>query len=380
MLSAILFAQDREASQTVERLASGSGEVCIYRTMHAFPTPYELTRLLNSFTPDLVLVELEPLTDALTLVRAARLISPGLAVAGYRAQGPAQSVEEAAEAGVLEILSLPMSDEAFRQCLMRAMRRVRPEVQVNLLAFLPAKAGSGASTVAINVAGALARSWEKKVLLIDADLHSGLVSVLLKVTGEYTLAHALENAALLDGTLWRRIVSQAQGMDLLVTPKPSAPQRVSWTKYHQLLQFVGPRYETVVVDLPEVVSDATVEIVRRASKIFIVATAELPSLVLARQRARDLKAKGAPPDRIGLIVNRWQNSDVDLADIERFAEERVAVVIQNDYQGVRRAIQEGRLVGPRSELGRSFATFSKTLLPPEQQPKPRSFFAALMAR
>ena len=69
----------------------------------------------------------------------------------------------------------------------------------NLVAFLPAKAGSGASTVATNVAGYLsAEPLSKKTLLIDGDLHSGLISVTLGINHPYSILDALENSSQLD--------------------------------------------------------------------------------------------------------------------------------------------------------------------------------------
>jgi Flp pilus assembly CpaE family ATPase len=390
MFSAMLFAQDRVGAKTVERLALESQEVCIYKTMHAFPSPYEMTRLMNTFQPDLVLVELHPLDDALVVARTVRLLSAQTAVIGYQTEGVELRADPDAllDAGVLETLPSPLTLESFQQALQAAVRKARPEFQDNLLAFLPAKAGSGATTVAINVAGCLARDFDQKALVIDVDLHSGLVAVLLKVAPEYSIVNALENSALLDGTLWSRIVARAHGMDLLLTPKPSKPMHVSWAKYHQLLQFVRGRYDTVVVDLPEVVNDATVEIVRRARKVFIVTTPELPSLVLARQRALTLKNRGISAYRIGIVVNRWRQGEVEISEIERFVGESVAAVFHNDYQCVRRATQEGRLIGPKSELGRAYTAFAQRLTgaapppaTPADQPKAhRGFLGSLISR
>ena len=384
MFSAMLFAHDRVGSKTIERIAQESKEVCIYKTMHTYPAPYELTRLMNTFNPDVIFVELHPLEEALALTRAVRLLASHTAAIGYLHDAPEAGLEEACDAGVIEILPSPLSLAGLRGTMERAMHKARPELQDNLLAFLPAKAGSGATTVAVNVAGCLAKDFEQKVLVMDADLHSGLVSVLLKVQAEYSILHALDNAAILDGTLWSRIVAQAHGLDLLLTPKPNRPALISWSKYHQLLQFVGARYDEVVVDLPEVVNDATVEIVRRARRVFVVTTPELPSLVLARQRCLMLKERGIPAHRVGIIVNRWRKDEIAITEIERFLEEPVAAVFQNDYQCVRRAIQEGRLVGPRSELGRAFGAFARKLTVPgpavEKAPAGLSFLGSLMAR
>jgi pilus assembly protein CpaE len=384
MFSAMLFAQDRVGSKTIERIALESRDICIYKTMHVFPTSYVLTRLMNTFKPDLIFVELSPLEDALVLARTARVLARHTAVIGYLWKAPDPEVERACDAGVLEILPSPLTREGLQGAVERAVSKARPELQDNLLAFMPAKAGSGATTVAIQVAGCLARDLDKKVLMIDADLHSGLVGVLLKVQAEYSIVHALENAAQLDGTLWGRIVTQAHGLDLLLTPQPIRPAAMSWGNYHQLLQFVRGRYDEVVVDLPEVVNDATGEIVRRAKRVFLVTTPELPALVLARQRCSMLEERGVPPHRVEIIVNRWKETEIAIQEIERLLQERVAAVFHNDYQCVRRAIQEGRLLGPKSVLGRAFAAFAGRLsgVTPQEEERSRagSFLGSLMPR
>lgn len=342
-------------------MALESRDISVYRTMHVFPTPYELTCLMNTFQPDLIFVELKPLEDALVLARMARVLARQTAVIGYSWTPLDLDIEKLVDAGVMATLPIPLTREGLRATVERAVSKARPELQDNLLAFLPAKAGSGATTVAIQVAGCLARDLDKKVLMMDADLHSGLVGVLLKVQGEYSIVHALENVAQLDGTLWGRIVAQVHGLDLLLAPQPNGPAVISWSKYHQLLRFLRGRYDEVVVDLPEVVNDATVEIVRRARRVFLVTTPELPSLVLARKRCSMLKERGVPPHRIEIIVNRWKKDEIEILEIERLLQEHVAAVFQSDYQCVRRAIQEGRLVGSKSELGKGFAAFAERL-------------------
>ncbi len=370
MFTAMLFAHDREGSKTIERIALESREVCVYRTIHAFPSAYEMTRWLNTFKPDLVFLELDRLEEALRVAEAARQLSPHTAVIGYGGDLKEADLQKACEAGVLEVLSSPLTVERFRQATEQAMLKARPEVQENLLAFLPAKAGSGTTVVAVHTAGFLARQFHHKALVIDGDLHSGLIATLLKVESEYSLLNALDNAAFLDDSLWSLMTARAHDLDLLLAPRPYRPAMISWSKYHQLLQFVHERYDTVVVDLPEVVNDATVEIVRRARRIFIVTTPELPALVLARERCAGLRGRGIPPERIGVIVNRWKSNEIRTPEVERYLDAPVAAVFQNDYHSVRRAIQEGRLIQSKCELGRAFTAFAERLLARQSAPAP----------
>jgi pilus assembly protein CpaE len=312
----------------------------------------------------------------LRLARQVRLLAPDAAIIGFGCRTDGIEMEQVAEAGVTEILESPLSVERFQAAVVRGVQ-ARPLVDDNLVAFLPAKAGSGSTTVAANVAGSLARDLDKKALLMEADSRSGVLSVMFRLKAEYSLAHALGNVDRLDGTLWRRIVVKAQGVDFLVAPEGHEGGSLRWADFHQLLQFVKPRYDAVVADLPELVNDATVEIVRRARSVFIVCTAEMPSLVLARQRRRELREHGIADRQVEFIVNRWNRHDCKKEHIEELLERPLSATFQNDYACVYRAMTEGRLVGPRSELGQAFRSFASKLAgvpAPTKPARPRFAF------
>ncbi len=361
MFSAVLFSSDRGAARLIEEAARASEEVCIYNALYAFPSSYELLRMLETFKPDIVFIEIGQNGEGPALAQAARVIRPDAAIIGFSPSGQEEDLIHARGSGIQEILCSPLTPGNFGQTLIRAMRQARPPLEENLLAFLPAKAGSGSTTIGLNVAGCLANDLDQKALLMEADLRSGLISVLLKLRPGRSILDALEHADLLDGTLWSRIVMHAHGLDLLLSPRPTDSVMVSWANYHRLLQFAKARYDSIVVDLPEVVNEATVEIVRRARKIFVVTTPELPSLVLARQRQQELVARGVSPDRVGFVLNRWTKDDAGLEQITKFLETPLAAVLQNEYHSVRRAIQEGRLIGRKSELGRTLSAFASRL-------------------
>ena len=68
-----------------------------------------------------------------------------------------------------------------------------------------------------------------------------------------------------DSLSWPRSVTSVGGVDFLLTNTATrkSPFR-SWAHYFQILRFVAPRYDLVMVDLPEVVNPATAEVVLRA--------------------------------------------------------------------------------------------------------------------
>src|SRR5712692_7731308 len=249
MFSAVLFSSDRDAARLIEEAARASKEVCIYNALYTLPSSYELLRMLETFKPDIVFIEIGQNGEGSTLSQAARVIRPDAAIIGFSPSSQDEDLIHARGSGIQEILCSPLTPANFEQTRIRAMRQARRPLEKNLLAFLPAKAGSGSTTVALNVAGCVANDLDQKVLLMEADLRSGLISVLLKLRPERSILDALEHAGALDGTLWSRIVTHAHGLDLLLSPRPTDSVMVSWANYHQLLQFAKARYDSIVVDL-----------------------------------------------------------------------------------------------------------------------------------
>jgi Flp pilus assembly CpaE family ATPase len=382
MFSALLFFKDQGVSAALENLAFESKQVAFQRTLGHYPETFELTKILNTYVPDLIFLDLSHWETALAVAASIRVQAPHAAIVGFGAGWETGRGEEAEAAGVTELLISPVTVKKFDDGVERAIHKMRSAVQDNLFAFLPAKAGNGASTVALNVAGYLAAPpLSKKTLLIDGDLHSGLISIALGMKHQWSILDALENSAHLDYSYWMKCVASAGNLDTLVSDRSKPNKLPSWTNYHHLLDFAASRYDQILVDLPEVVNDATVEIVRRAERVFVVCTPERASLALAPQRCGELERRGISPAKIRLLINRWHRADPGAKEVEAQLNHHVSGVFGNDYATVRNAANDHTFVNPESKLGKSFATFARALAcAPEAGVPKLAFFRALGAK
>jgi Flp pilus assembly CpaE family ATPase len=174
--------------------------------------------------------------------------------------------------------------------------------------------------------------------------------------------------------IWSRYIVSAGGVDFLLTDTAIKEQVPAWTHYFQLLRFVAPKYDLVIVDLPEVVNSATAEAVRRARAVYVVSTPDLASLKLSQQRRLELENWGVERARIQALLNRGHKSDIGAKDAEKILECPVAATFPNDYKMVRKAIDEGSFIEPRSDLGRAYLTFAGMLMGVEAEKKTSSWF------
>ncbi|MCD6300355.1 MAG: hypothetical protein J7L78_04235, partial [Dehalococcoidales bacterium] len=202
---------------------------------------------------------------------------------------------------------------------------------------------------------------KEKVLLIDADLHSGVLCVLAKCSPESYLQDVLDDPTVLNHSQWTGYVTNCHGIDLLPADRSRPAMRAEWNTYYQLLRHTKSEYDRVLVDLPEVVNDATAEVVSRAAHVFIVCTPELLSLELARQRSEELRGHGVDEKRVWVLLNRSPKSGIPPGEVEEIVGHPVFAALPNDYQGLKRAVLEGELMPADTELGKAYVALARKL-------------------
>jgi pilus assembly protein CpaE len=361
MLNAIVLSEDPAVGVAVQELASASRQVSVVKSSERpNATPYEIARLFNTYAPELTFIDLRDPAGSLALLQLIFGQDASAIVIGLGFKLPASWRQRFEEYGLAEYLEFPMSVEEFEQSVLRATRKVRPTVSEKLVAYLPAKAGSGSTTVAVNVAGGLAKAG-KNVLLLEADINSGVLSTMLNATPSVPIVNVLAQSSSLDATTWSAAVTHSAGMDMLLTDTATTRPLPTWVNYHQLLRFALSRYDYIVADLPEVINSATEEIVRSAHAVMVVCTPEMLSLTLTRRRLAELHQRDIPEDRIHVVLNRWHSTDISVDNIGKILKHKIAAVLPNDYRSVNSSVVESTLITEDSKLGRSLTAFARKL-------------------
>lgn len=302
MLSALTFGADRALAPQVQQMCALTQDISVFRSLEHYPPAHETMRLLNSFAPHLVFLGLDDESAAASVEQDIRSILPSAAVLGVFA-GPGHGIMEAT-AGGFPSLRFPCEPDQFRAAVFHALEARSEAKNAPLFAFLPAKAGSGATTTALFVANLLAGLASKKVLLLECDLHAGPISMLYSVRPAHSIMDALEDAHRLTDDTWSEMVIRLDEVDVLSSVSRLGVRRVSAWGYQRLLSFVRARYDVVIADLPEVVNDATEVVVRAAKSVFVVTAPSTASLYLASRRRYDLEARGVGSSKLKYVVNR----------------------------------------------------------------------------
>jgi pilus assembly protein CpaE len=355
-------------------LAHSTDCLSIVKDLDVFPSELELRRNLQLFNPSVVIVNLA-FPGAFESIRTIRLVQKDAAILGYGASF--DQAQRALDSGLDGVIAATDDSNAFRVALLQAIERQRGGLEANLFVFQPAKAGSGASTLALNLAYTISNELGKRVLLIDSDLRSGIQSVQLGINPKKSIEYILENIHEMTRVQLASYISKKDGVDFLLCSHNLQCKLPEWQDYNQLLLLLRGNYDAIIVDLPEVINPATIELVRRAQSLFVTLTPEIPSVALAKQRLVELKSINIGEDKIKLLVNRWQKTDPDLARLATLLNCPIGWAFPNDYQSVIAALRSSRRVDSDSRLGREVVGFALSLFPQMEAPE-KSFTAKIM--
>lgn len=378
MFNALVILANPETAPMARAVIAATGLVTVMRELPAAPGRYELGRLLNALVPDLVLVDLSAGSEAVECAATIREFAPQMPVVGLgcsrdvRLRTPPATVDAATGPGC--------APEELQQAIRRALELRHARIEPSLLTFLPAKAGSGCSTIVLNTAAALA-ALGRRPLVIDADLRSSVLALMLGAEAAGGTQAVLAASAELDIFVLRRNLVEKHGADFLLSSRSLDAPLPEWAHYFQLLNFVRDRYPFVLADLPELVNPATVELIRRSGTVFVVCTPELPSLHLALQRLAELDRLGLGRDRASILLNRVHPSDPQQPEIQKMLGRPVYYAFPNSYRTVAAAIRAASPVEAGSALGRAFAGFAARLAgaePPAQESTLRERLRSLL--
>ena len=303
MLTAMIFGANADVVSCVNRLCSEALDISLYRSLDRYPQAREAIQLLNSFAPQLLFLDIDDEEAAMTIELDTRSFNPGTTIVRVSCRPENQSKRQNGY-GTFQVLHLPCEREKFSETVHRALQARTSEKNAPVFAFLPAKAGSGATTAALFVTNILCKMVHKKVLLLECDLHAGPVSMLYDIRPQYSIMDALEESHRLTDERWQRLATRVDGIDVLPSVSQQGVRRVSSWAYHRLLAFARSRYDLIICDLPEVVNEATEVVVRTARAVLVVTTPSVPSLFLAARRRHDLEQRGVGASHVKYILNR----------------------------------------------------------------------------
>jgi pilus assembly protein CpaE len=291
---------------------------------------------------------------------------------------------EAMRSGVNEFVTAPVTVTELQGAIKRLMGNFATSTRGEIYAFVGAKGGVGATTVAVNTATSLAKLHADSTLLVDLNAACGDAAVFLGSEPRFSVMDALENVGRLDAAFFKGLVVRTKGgLDLLGAAARPVSRNFEPTRIRTLLDFVSQTYQYTVLDVPRSDS-AALDSLELATKIVVVVNQELATVRNASRMVATLKQRYGQ-GRLGMVLARTdRRAEIGLDDVERTVGLEIGHTIPSDYRLALQAMNKGRpvVLDGGNELATAFKVFARQLAnapeeAKEEKVRPGSLFGRL---
>jgi pilus assembly protein CpaE len=304
-----------------QALSSSVGESHVVTSLEALRQ-----RLETDASEDTVV--LGPTVDQTAAFRVAeqlRIWRPALGVILVRSRVDTGLLAEAIRAGVADVVgerNIEGLHEAVRRVkdLAENRRRQTPGMGApggprgRIITVFSAKGGCGKTTLATNMAAALADKGRREVCLVDLDLAFGDVAISLQLFPAHTIADAVPLGEYVDfGAVHALLTPHSPGLTTLVAPvEPGSGEAIPASLVSRVLQVLRDHFDYVIVDTPPAFDDHVLSAFDLSDVVALIATLDIPALKNLKLTLETMDLLNYPRDRWRIVINR-ADSKVGLA-------------------------------------------------------------------
>ncbi len=327
-------------------------------------------RIAAEQNPDVLFVSIEePFMRALQTIEVLATHTPDVPIIGYSSHSGTTVFQQAVRAGAAVLLDAPLQAGQAARALARILGTPDPKPRSatgSVIAVVGQKGGIGKTTIATNIAAALAAEAMSSVLIIDFDTTFGDVGISLDIESIITAA---EMATDLDGfdrdEFKASLIRHDSGAYVLPAPaRVGEWLSVSPEKLAKLVEFAAGLFDYVIVDTPGAFNDAVAAALELADHAFIVTSMEITSVKNTSLLLEVLSSAGYPDDRTLVMVNHTiANPGVTVVDVVPTLNRESVWEVPFD-PNIRRGTQAGRpvvLLDPKSLGGKSLRALANRI-------------------
>ena len=297
-------------------------------------------------------------------------VDPALMLAGMRA-------------GVTEFIAEPLNQPEFDVAFVRLLGQRKQAVDGPVFAFVGAKGGVGTTTMAVNVATALAKLAKGPTLLVDLHLAYGDAAVFLGADPRFSLVDAFENMHRLDVEFLKSlVVNTASGVALLASADRPASRPVDVRRLAEVVQLAASQYAYTVLDVPR--SDlAVLDSLDQVTNLIVVANQELATVRNAGRMATVLRGR-YPESNVATVINRTDlRAEIGQLDVEKVVGGAITHQFPSDYRRALTAMHKGRplALDNHNQLSASLTDLARELagVARDKAPKPAGLLRGLLS-
>lgn len=309
-------------------------------------TGEQAVAMAASLKPDVILMDINmPEMDGLTATEQIMAkATPGIVIISV--QGEQEYIRRAMQAGASDYLVKPFTWPTLVQAIRTAAGRTRPvpapagpttdgRPRGKVITVFSTKGGVGKTTVAANLACAIAQQTKRSVAAVDLDLEFGSLGSVIGVRPSgsildlYRLDHPIQQGHL------QRVMTSGPHAGVSVLCAPPLPHLASEVEGEpatviDIMEALRRAYDYVVIDTAVNFRPINLQVLELSDLVLLVSLPEIPALD-ATVRGLDLLRRRVRVTKVQLVLNRADAAmGITLDEIEKGLGMEIAYRIPSD--------------------------------------------------
>jgi len=260
-----------------------------------------------------------------------------------------------------ELLPRPIEYDQLTSAFKRvAQTTAKDSNRGHFISVIGTVGGSGSTTIATNLACELACLQKDSTALVDLDVTSGDIPILLDISPQFGLSDLCHGSDQIDWEMIERaVVKHRTGLCVLTDPAKAVDvPDITIESVAAVVNILTNRFQYVICDGISRNEASHRDFLQMTDTILLVVQLVINSIHNARRFLHKLKAKGFDPDRVKLIANRCGGGPglICKEDAEETLEQKILWTISSDWEHVSQAASVGQplcLSSPNSMVRKS---------------------------
>ncbi len=281
---------------------------------------------------------------------------------------------EALKSGIRLVVSYEDGEDAIIDAVRRAgaLEQVRaglsgtaPIQKTQVISVYSGKGGTGKTTLAVNLAAALAKAG-RKTAIIDLSLEYANVALYLDMQPKDTIAELAQERGTLSMDVLRGFtVQHYSGLSVLAGPNtPESGEYVEPRHVESVLSVMRPFFDCIFIDLPSNFADTTITAMENSNKVLVVVQPDIGSIKAAHTTQAVLSSLQLQ-EKIRYVYNKDYKAFLSIKDAQKVLGVMPAHVLPRDDKTADRCQCIGRpvvLEEPRTALGRKLIQLASEVI------------------
>lgn len=322
---------------------------------------------------NIVLMDINmPVKDGIKATEEISVEIPDTAVIIMSVQNEQEYLRKAMAAGAKEYVLKPFTGDELINTIIKTYnleakrkKKVQPiivkeDIQTKIISVFSTKGGVGKTTIATNLAIAIARETKKKVALLDFNLMFGDVAIHLNIFVKASIAELIKEINSLDGDMLEEYLhTHFSGVKVLPAPmKPEYAEYITAQHIEKIIKTLEGRYQYIIIDTAQNFNETTLAVLDASDTVLFVSTMDIPTIKNVKTGLEVLDTLKYSDKKVNLVLNKASEQfGVSYKDFEETLRQKIWASIPDDSQVIVNSINKGfpvALSRVDSKISRSF--------------------------